>query len=349
VSIRRIGELLGSFEAAYYIEGTELREKGIFRAEKRVQEYHDWKKEFPRTREEYRKLEEKGIRFITPSEEAYPGSLLHMYDYPMGLFVRGELPAADKPSAAIIGARNCTAYGKQAAEYVGKELAKGGVQIISGMAAGIDGAGHRGALLGGGKTFGVLGCGVNICYPRTNYELYGQILSNGGILSEYPPGTKPLPQNFPVRNRIISGLSDVLIVIEAKKKSGSLITVEMGLEQGKEVFAMPGRMNDVLSEGCHSLIQAGANILTSPKDVLDFMGIVHEKKENSDEKNDKGLAKMEKMVYSCLEISVPLHLEQIASRAGLSVSQSMDALLQLELAGLAVRTSGLYYMRGIKG
>ncbi|MCB7319886.1 DNA-processing protein DprA [Lacrimispora sp. 210928-DFI.3.58] len=347
VSIRKIGEAAGNFQNAYYIEGTELKDRGIFRSEQKAKEYDGWKGEFSRTEEVYEGLQEQGTRFLTPLDGEYPKRLLHMYDYPMGLYVKGELPAEDHPTAAIIGARNCTAYGQQAAKYIGRELAESGVQIISGLALGIDGAGHAGALEGGGKTFGVLGCGVNICYPRTNYTLYDRMLSQGGLLSEYPPGTAPIPQNFPVRNRIISGLSDVILVIEAKKKSGSLITVEMGLEQGKEIFAMPGRISDALSEGCNSLIQAGANILTCPSDVLNYLGIFHKKGENPCEKAEKGLAKIEKMVYSVLD-SEPRHLEEIASRSGLSVSQSMNALMELELGGYAVRTAGLYYIRGIR-
>lgn len=344
VTVRKLRELTGSFENAYYIEGMELMEQGILRSQEICRTFETWKKQFNSMREEYYGLAEKGIRFVTPLDEEYPGRLLHIYDYPMGLYVKGELPSDDRPSAAVIGARNCTAYGKQAAEYMGRFLAEHGVQIISGLALGVDGAGHEGAVKGDGRTFAVLGCGLNICYPRTNYKLFQQILEKGGILSEYPPDTKPSARNFPVRNRIISGLSDAVLVIEARQKSGSLITAHLGLEQGKEIFAMPGRMTDPLSEGCNSLIKAGAGILTSPADVLEYMGIFHENAMISYEKDDKGLAKTEKMVYSCLD-SEPRHPEQIAVCTGLTVSQCMSTLLELELGGFAVRTTGQYYIR----
>ena len=222
---------------------------------------------------------------------------------------------------------------------VTRELAAAGVQVISGMALGIDGAGHEGALAGGGKTYAVLGCGVDQCYPRSNYELYESIPFHGGLISEYSLKTPPVPRNFPVRNRIISGLSDVILVIEAKEKSGSLITAQAGLEQGKEIYALPA-----LSTGCNQLISEGAQVLFSPETVLENLGIFVKEKEKLSEKKQKGLAKKEKMVYSCLDFE-PRHIEEIALRTGLSVSQSMDALLELELGGYAVRTAGLYYTK----
>ena len=346
VTIRRIWETAGSFEKAYYIEGMELKKLGILQSGEKCRTYDRWKERFSCMTQEYEQLQEKGIRFITPLDREYPNRLLHIYDYPMGLYVKGGLPDEKRPTAAIIGARNCTDYGRQAAGYMGRELAKAGVQIISGLALGIDGAGHEGAMKGNGRTYAVLGCGVNICYPRSNYHLYDAIPSQGGILSEFGPDEEPLARNFPMRNRIISGLSDVILVMEARKKSGSLITASLGLEQGKEIFALPGRITDALSAGCNELIQSGAGILTCPEDVLDYMGIFHEKKGINREKDEKGLAKIEKMVYSCLD-SEPRHLEQIMVQTGLPAGHCMSALLELELEGFAVRTSGQHYMKTI--
>ena len=158
LQIRRIGELAGSFREAYYIEGTQLWKKGIFKKEENAYRFDNWKKEFSRLEEEYYRLSEKGIRFITPLDADYPKRLYSVYDYPMGLYIKGELPAEDRATAAVIGARNCTAYGRETADYMGRELAAAGVQVISGMALGIDGAGHEGALAGGGKTYAVLSC-----------------------------------------------------------------------------------------------------------------------------------------------------------------------------------------------
>ena len=344
LQIRRIGEAAGGFQQAYYIEGTQLWKKGIFKKEENALRFDAWKGEFSRLEEEYYKLSEKGIYFITPLDEEYPRRLYSVYDYPLGLYVKGSLPKEDKATAAVIGARNCTAYGREAAGYMAKKLAAAGIQIISGMALGIDGAGHEGAMAAGGMTYAVLGCGVDQCYPRSNFDLYENIPFYGGLISEYPLKTPPVPRNFPIRNRIISGLSDVILVIEAKEKSGSLITAQSGVEQGKEIYALTGRITDALSTGCNQLIAEGAQVLFSPETVLENLGIFVKEKEQFSEKKQKGLAKKEKMVYSCLD-SEPRHIEEIASKTGLSVSQSMDALLELELGGYAVRTAGLYYTK----
>lgn len=344
VSVRRAGAYADGFESAYYIEGTELWKAGVLRGEKQCLVFDGWKKELEAMREEYHGLADRGIRFVTPLDLEYPERLRHIYDYPMGLYVRGRLPEDGIPTAAVIGARACTAYGRQSAEYMGSGLSGNGVQVVSGLALGIDGAGHEGAIRGGGSTFAVLGCGVNICYPKTNYKVFEQMIERGGIISEYAPGEEPCARNFPVRNRIISGLSDVILVIEARQKSGSLITAHLGLEQGKEIFALPGRITDPLSEGCNDLIKTGAGILTSPADVLEYMGILYEKQLISYKKNQKGLAKSEKMVYSCLD-SEPRHPEQIAVHTGLTISQCISALMELELGGFAVRAEGQCYIR----
>ncbi len=344
VAVRKIWEETGSFETAFYIEGTQLAGKGIFRNAKQAAAFDQAKTGFRAAVEEYHGLAEQGIRFITFFDEEYPLRLRHIYDYPMGLWLKGRLPEEHKPSAAIIGARSCTSYGAQVAEHMGRELSMAGVQVISGLAMGIDGAGHRGALMGNGGTWGILGCGVNICYPKRNYPVYREMLKRGGIFSEFPPGQPPRSCNFPIRNRLISGLADVVLVIEARQKSGSLITANLGLDQGKEIFALPGRVTDVLSTGCNQLIQSGASILTCPGDVLEYMGIIHEKKLILYEKNTKGLAKNEKMVYSCLD-SAPKHVEEVAALTGLAVSTCMSALLELELDGLALNTTGQFYTR----
>lgn len=207
------------------------------------------------------------IHFIGRNSKEYPARFAHLSKMPDGLYVIGKMPENDVPSVAIIGARMCSAYGRNTAFAFGKKLAESGISVISGMALGIDGAAQEGALAGGGSTFAVLGCGVDVCYPRSNLGLYDQIPRCGGILSEFPPGTKPYSYNFPQRNRLISALADVVVVVEAREKSGSFITVDYALEQGKSVFAVPGRVGDVLSEGCNRLIAEGAGIAWSV-DVL---------------------------------------------------------------------------------
>ena len=301
---------------------------------------------FEQRGEEYLRLADQGVRFILCGEAAYPRRLLHIYDKPMWLYVRGTLPEDTKPSAAIIGARSCTPYGRQEAEYFGRILAEHGVQVVSGMALGIDQAGHKGALDGGGLTCAVMGCGIDTCYPPSGIRLYMRIPENGGILSEYGPGVPPTASHFPIRNRIISGLSDLVLVVEARKRSGSLITADLALEQGKEVFALPGRRTDPLSEGCNRLIAQGAGIVTKPEDVLDFFYIKCKNLYQKTQKSVNALAKSEKMVYSCLD-SQPRHLEAVMKSCGLTAGECMMALLNLEMQGFVLQPMNQYYVRKI--
>ncbi len=267
-----------------------------------------------------------------------------MYDSPAVLYGIGRFPDEERPAAAIVGARDCSHYGRETAEALGRVLAEAGIQVISGMALGIDGAGHRGCLKGGGDTYAVLGCGVDICYPRNHFSMYMEIPQKGGILSEYRPGQPPIPGNFPARNRIISGLSDVIVVVEARAKSGSLITVDCGLEQGREIFAVPGRNTDSLSRGCNRLIRQGAGIVTCPEDILDFFQIPVKKTDGVDEKKKNGLAKKEKMVYSCLDLQ-PKYIDRIVEDSGLSLGECLTLLLELELGGHIIQTAGHYYAK----
>lgn len=209
------------------------------------------------------------IYIISRKTVRYPKRFEILPDMPEMLYVMGELPDDNTPSVAIVGARMCSRYGRSTAFAFGKELARKGVSVISGMALGIDGAAQEGALAGGGKTYAVLGCGVDICYPKGNAMLYDQIPQHGGILSEFPPGMQPLRHNFPLRNRLIAALADVVVVVEARKKSGSLITVDYALEQGKSVYAVPGRIGDALSDGCNYLIAQGAGIAWSVEAILE--------------------------------------------------------------------------------
>lgn len=216
----------------------------------------------------YDELKCKGIGFLTWEEADYPQRLKTIPDAPYGLFFRGILPKEEQLSVAVIGARECSEYGRYVAAGLGKYLGEHGVQVISGMARGIDGISQEAALFAGGISFGVLGCGVDICYPAQNQKLYDQLLERGGILSAYPLGSPPRPQNFPPRNRIVSGLADAVVVIEARQKSGTLITVDMALEQGRDVYVVPGRVTDRLSDGCNSLLKQGAEVFLSPEELL---------------------------------------------------------------------------------
>ncbi len=227
----------------------------------------------------YREMKSRGIRCVLPEQEEYPDRLRRIADPPRLLYVKGALPEEGMPSVGIVGARLCSDYGRYAARQFAGKLACAGIQIVSGMALGIDGIGHKAALSAGGCTFAVLGCGVDICYPEENREIYDRLTAPSGILSEYPPGTVPKSGLFPPRNRIISGLSDVLLVVEARKKSGTLITVDQALEQGKEVYALPGRVTDALSYGCNNLIRQGAGIAMSPEELIEAVFALWERQQ----------------------------------------------------------------------
>lgn len=218
--------------------------------------------------EAYERMERDKISFIPYYHPDYPKRLLQIPDSPFGIYVKGEVPKDSERSVAIVGARSCSAYGRYVADAFARELAREGVAVVSGMARGIDGVAQKGALAAGGRTYAVLGCGVDICYPASHAKLYEEISRAGGILSTYPPGTAPTPKHFPPRNRIISGLSDAVLVVEARQKSGTLITVDMALEQGREVYAVPGRVTDRLSDGCNGLLLQGAGAALSPAQVV---------------------------------------------------------------------------------
>lgn len=217
----------------------------------------------------YEALMKSGISFYPEYHPAFPPKLLYIPSRPFGIFVKGSLPPNKGISLAVVGARDCSEYGRYVAECFGKKLADWGIAIISGMARGIDGIAQKAAIEAGGKSFGVLGCGVDVCYPKSNEGLYRMCMENGGILSTYLPSTPPAPGHFPPRNRIISGLSDAILIIEARNKSGTIITADMALEQGREVFVIPGRITDRLSDGCNSLIRQGASLIQSPGQLLE--------------------------------------------------------------------------------
>ncbi len=226
-------------------------------------------------------LRRQEIRFISRLHPDFPEELVNIPNPPFGIYVKGRLPDPERHSVAIVGARMCSDYGRYMARQFGRDLALAGVQIISGMARGVDGISQNAALSAGGRSFAVLGCGVDICYPEENRKIYDALIRDGGVISEFPPGTKPVANFFPMRNRIISALSDVLLVIEARQKSGTSITVDTALEQGKEVLAVPGRVTDRLSDGCNNLISQGAGIAIRAEDVLDRLGMRRKEEDES--------------------------------------------------------------------
>jgi len=291
----------------------------------------------------YAKIIKSGIYFVSREEEQYPEKLRNIYNAPYALYCKGQIPKTNEKLLAIVGARDCSAYGKEMAKYFAGALAREGITIVSGLARGIDAYAHEGALAVGGITYGVLGCGIDICYPKENFNLYMEMQNNGGIISEYAPGIKPFAGNFPMRNRIISGLCDGVFVIEAKEKSGSLITVDMGLEQGKDIFALPGKVCDQLSIGCNNLIKMGAKLVTNPKDIIEEFFPNYKETEPNLKKINKLLELNEKIVYASLCLD-PKHIEEIAVQTGFSMDLLMEQLLILELRGLIKQTMKNYYV-----
>ena len=290
--------------------------------------------------EEYNKLPERGIHFVGRTHPDFPPGLKHVSPCPLGLFYVGKLPDPKKLSIAVVGARAASAFGLEMAQKISGDLSRAGVQIVSGLALGIDGSAHRGALENGKNTFGVLGCGVNICYPKENMEIFEQMKTEGGILSEFPLGTPPVPWHFPFRNRIISGLSDGILVVEARQKSGSLITASLGLEQGKDIFAVPGRPVDALSAGCNSLICDGARLVSGAGDILEEYGI----SEKLEEKNKIGLAYLENLVYSSLCLDAK-SIGTVSGEVQLGYAQTAKLLFSLEKKGYVRQVGKNQYIR----
>lgn len=254
---------------------------------------------------EYEELQTKGILFYPEYHPHYPVKLLSIPARPFGIFVKGKLPDIRQRSLAIVGARDCSEYGQYVARHFAEKMAQNGVAVISGLARGIDGIAQRAAMEAGGESFGVLGCGADICYPKSNEKLYRMCMERGGILSTYLPGTPPTPNLFPPRNRIISGLSDGILIIEAREKSGTIITADLALEQGKDVFVIPGRVTDRLSDGCNSLIRQGASLIQSPEQLLEELNIGYgkacvtgyEEEENPYEQGKEGGNSAQRVAY----------------------------------------------------
>lgn len=328
---RKLIEYCGSAKEIYGLSEKQLKSLTDWK-EAELEEFLLFRKNWE-LEKEAEKLLKQQISIITTEEEEFPQRLRNIYDCPYALFYKGNMPKNDEPSAAVVGARICSSYGKQAALVIGKTLAEYGVNVVSGMAMGIDSFGHWGTLGAGGKTFAVLGCGVNVCYPKGARELYDRILEKqGGILSEYLPNEPPLAYRFPERNRIISGLSDRVIVVEAKKKSGSLITADFALEQGKEIFAVPGRLDDLLSEGCNELIEQGAGILLSMENFPENWSFVRQKNGGQEEKKKNLLEKEESLVYSCFDLHEK-NMEELVRMTDIPPSKMADILVRLQNKG----------------
>ena len=286
---------------------------------------------------ELARLDGLGLRFLARSRPAFPPLLRAIHDPPPGLFLRGEadVELLTRPAVAIVGARACSAYGRQVARSLGRDLAAAGLVVVSGLARGIDSEAHRGALESNGTTAAVLGCGIDRDYPAANRELACQIASRGLIVSEYAPGVEPAPWRFPARNRIVAGLCAATVVVEARERSGALITADFALEEGREVFAVPGEITSALSAGANALLRLGAVPLTCAQDVLESYGI---------EAVDRVPLTVGPAAATVLERvrAGAAGADELARATGLEAGELAAALTELELAGAVQVEEGVY-------
>jgi DNA processing protein len=306
-------------------------------AEPRTVRYERFRDEFDAIG--YReRLAERGLRFLGQSDADFPPLLRAIHDPPPGLFLRGRgrVELLGGPAVAIVGARSCSTYGAQVGRSLGRELAAAGLVVVSGMARGIDGEAHRGALEAGGLTVAVLGCGVDRDYPAAHASLAAGIAESGLVVSEYAPGVEPAPWRFPARNRIIAGLVGAVVVVEARERSGALITADLALEEGREVLSVPGEITSSLSAGTNGLLRLGATLVTAARDVLEVMGI-----EPGPDEPAPTLDPKARRLYDVLG-DAPATADELARATGLPAAELAPALTLLELAGLVAEGEGLY-------
>ncbi len=341
--IRKLLEVFGTAERIWSLSREELHSSGEISASV-AEAVEAYRKESPNAPEELREnCEKKGIRTVSIQESEYPVLLKRIFDPPLVLFYRGLLqPEADR--LAMVGSRKLSRYGEGVATDFAEQLAESGFTIVSGGARGVDTFSHKGALKTG-RTVAVLGCGVDVAYPLENRRLFDEIAESGLILSEYGPGTQPFPAFFPARNRIISGLARGTLVVEAAERSGSLITAELAVSEGRDVFAVPGSIYSGTSRGCHRLIQQGAKLVMEPADVLEEYGIASGRKP-APKKRRPELTPEEAAVYHVLSGLRPLSIDEIIYNLhGAPVSNVAFLLLQMELKGYVKETEMHAYLR----
>jgi len=291
---------------------------------------------------EMEKLERYGVKPLIYEDPLYPARLKQIYDYPPVLYVKGSLPAEDEPCLAIVGTRRPTIYGRQITEEIVADLTRSKIAVVSGLARGIDSVAHRTALEAGGKTVAVFGSGLDIVYPRENAKLAQAIMEQGALVSEHPLGVKPRAENFPLRNRIMSGLSLGVLVVEAGERSGALITAHQAVEQNREVFAIPGSILSPASQGSNRLIQEGAKLVRNYADILQELNLTivvqqAEIKEFS-HGDEFGSAILRQLA------SEPIHIDEICRRSGLTMQEVSSALAMLELEGIARHVGNMNYV-----
>lgn len=363
ISIKKKWDILNYFKTAKEFFYASVSEINLYCNKNRIDTGNILNVKNERVIEEYIKETEKfNFKFITQNNKSYPQLLRAIPDAPLAFYMLGNMPSDLKNKVGVIGARKCTQYGAMNAYKFGKELGESNVVVVSGMAMGIDSMAHKGAIDSKGETIAVLGCGLDIVYPPSNVGLREDIINNGCIISEFPAKTPPYPANFHMRNRIISGISDAILVVESGKKSGTLITVGQALEQGRDIFAIPGNINSIMSEGTNNLIKECAFPTTNVDDILSNLGVLHKYNENIkfDNKNignrseniEKSeniknlLAPEEKIVYACIKES-PVTIDEIILKTNINIQTIQYALTMLEIKGYIKKLAGQKYIKSL--
>ena len=296
---------------------------------------------------ELEKIKGSGARIITYQDQTYPTALKKIHDPPMLLYIKGNEIPNNVIFIGVVGSRNPTHYGLKAAEKIGQGLARRGLGVVSGMARGIDSAAHWGCLGGRGFTIAVFGTGIDTTYPASNKKLLQQIIEKGSAISEFPLGTPPEPKNFPIRNRIISGLCMGTVVVEATKNSGSLITASQALDQGREVFAVPGSIDSFKSTGCHFLIKQGARLIENSDDILDELGLNYRFAPKTDTFRKEQLPPLdesEKIIFDIIG-DYPIHIDQITRQGNMEPREVSSILMRMELKGIIKQLPGKMFVR----
>ncbi|HKW65509.1 MAG TPA: DNA-processing protein DprA [Candidatus Acidoferrum sp.] len=339
--------------------------EGVFRASKRDLEACQLpsetaeavlkRKAFPRAEKELaavRKID--GCSLVNWTDPEYPQTLMQIYDPPVLLYVRGDPQVLNLPSLSIVGTRRPTVYGTQMAQRLGRELAARGLVIVSGLARGIDAIAHQGAMDAHGRAIGVLGTGVDVCYPKENKKLYEKVLERGAVVSEFPLRTHPAPENFPVRNRIVAGMPLGTVVVEGAQYSGSLITARLAMEFGREVFGVPGNVTQPVSFAPNQLIKQGAKLVTCAEDVIEELptpiraALVQAEKPEAEQRNllaADGLNGSEKKLYELLSAEEPVPIDDLVERSGLNSSEVLATLFTLEMKGIVRQLPGKQFCK----
>ncbi|HVS74608.1 MAG TPA: DNA-processing protein DprA [Candidatus Acidoferrales bacterium] len=313
------------------------------------------KEAFKRAEKELAAVQRLGCRLVNWTEPEYPRTLLEIYDPPVLLYVRGDPQVLNCAAIGIVGTRRPSLYGSQMAERIGRDLAARGLVIVSGMARGIDALAHKGALATpGGRALGVLGTGIDVVYPKENKKLFEQVLERGALVSEFPIGSHPAPENFPVRNRIVAGLPLGVVVVEGAQYSGSLITARLAMEFGREVFGVPGNATQAVSFAPNQLIKQGAKLVTSAEDVIEELptpiraALVQAVQPEAGERNllvTASLTPAERKVYEQLNSEAPVPIDEIVERSGLNSSEVLVTLFELEMKGIVRQLPGKQFSK----